>query len=136
MSAIPASDPSIDNRGWHAGNERRRSRRAPLHWTLYLAYNGAAPPFRSRTRDISSDGFYCLLDHPIRVGDQFECDIVVPTHACQSPEEVFYLRCRAQAVRVEKIGAGAEFGLGCRIEDYSLIHGANVRLGLTLPKNE
>ena len=111
--------------GWDAGAQRRRSPRATLHWTLYLMWNGAGHPLRTVTRDISKDGFYCLLDQPIRPGERIQCDIVVPTQNSQDPDDVVYLRCNAQAVRVEKIGAGAEFGLACRIEDYRIIHGAN-----------
>lgn len=107
---------------WHAGIERRRSPRAALRWKLYLTGNGTRHPLRSETRDISRDGFYCLLDQPLRPGERIRCDIVVPTHNAQNPNDVVYLRCTAQALRVEKIGAGAEFGIACRIEDYSVIH--------------
>jgi hypothetical protein len=109
--------------GWHAGVERRRSPRATLHWTLYLRCNGAGYPVRTEASNISRDGFYCLLSQPIRAGERVECDIVVPTHSLQDPEDVVYLRCSAQAVRVEKIRAGAEFGLACRLDYYYVIHG-------------
>jgi c-di-GMP-binding flagellar brake protein YcgR len=111
--------------GWHAGIERRRSPRATLHWTLYLMCSGAKHPLRTEARDISRDGFYCLLDQSIRPGERIQCEIVVPTHNSQDPDDVVYLRCRAQAVRVEQIRAGAEFGLACRIEDYCVIHGTH-----------
>lgn len=114
-----------DPAGWYAGIERRRSPRAPLHWTMYLMCIGARHPLRTETRDLSRDGFYCLLDHPIRPGERIQCEIVVPTHNSQDPDDIVYLRCRAQAVRVEKIEAGAEFGLACRIEDYCVIHGTH-----------
>ncbi len=116
--------------GQHANGERRRSRRVPLHWTLYLACNGNGHPVRTKTRDISSDGFYCLLEQPVKPGDQFACDIVVPTHNSPDPDDVVYLRCRAQAVRVEKTTGETEFGLACRIEDYCLVHGMDKRLDL------
>ena len=111
--------------GWHAGIERRRSPRAALHWTLHLICNGDRHPLRTETRDISRDGFYCLLDRPVKPGERIQCDIVVPTHNAQDPGDVVYLRCSTLAVRVEKTGVGAQFGLACRIEDYSLIHATN-----------
>ena len=84
--------------------------------------------FRSITRDINKDGFYCLLDQPLSPGEQIECDIVVPAHRSQDPDDVAYLRCRAQVVRVEKIRGTSEFGLACQIEDYRLIRGVKPRL--------
>lgn len=116
--------------GWNAGIERRRSPRAILHWTLYLSCNGAKHPLRTESRDISRDGFYCLVDQPIRPGERIKCDIVVPTHSLEDPDNVVYLRCDALTVRVEKIGENTQFGLACRIEDYHLIQNprANLRL--------
>jgi hypothetical protein len=115
--------------GCLAGAERRRNPRVPLHWTLYLTCDSMAYPRRTTTRDISRAGFYCMLDQPIRSGERIECDIVVPTHRSQDPDDVVYLRCRGQAVRVEKIGAG--FGVACRIEGYCLVRSASERLGFS-----
>jgi hypothetical protein len=106
---------------WSALTERRRSHRASLHWTVYLACDGLTHPVCTKTRDISRDGFYCLLNHQVRPGDRIECDLVVPTHNSRRPGDVAYLRCRARIVRVERAGSGAGFGLGCRIEDYYVI---------------
>ena len=110
----------FDRSGRLAGAERRRNFRAPLHWTLYLASSGSGHPIRTTTRDLNKDGFYCLLDQPATPGERIECHIVVPKHKSQDPDDVLYLRCRAQVVRVEKIGNSAEFGVACRIEDYCL----------------
>jgi hypothetical protein len=81
-------------------------------------------PLRTEAQNISRDGFYCLLDQPITPGERIKCDIVVPTHSSQDPDDFVYLRCSAEAVRVEKVGAGEEFGLACWIENYCVIHGA------------
>jgi len=118
-----------------AGTERRRNPRVPLHWTLYLRFNGCMHALRTTTRDINRDGFYCLLDRPVRPGEQIDCDIVVPAHRSQDPDDVVYLRCRAQAVRVERVGPGTEFGVACRIEDYCLIRRASPRLRLQESRN-
>ena len=115
----------LDSAGWNAGNERRRSPRANLHWTLYLRPDGARDPLRTEARDISKDGFYCILDQPLRPGERIRCDIVVPTHSAQDPDGVVYLRSSAQVVRVEQIGAGQEFGLACRIENYCVVRGTH-----------
>ena len=126
----------FDRTGSVSGTERRRNPRAPLHWTLYLACNGSGQPLRTTTRDINKDGFYCSLDQPVRPGERIRCDIVLPTHGPRNPDDVVYLRCRVQAVRVEKVGAGMEFGLACRIEDFSVIRVASPRLRLQENGNE
>jgi hypothetical protein len=114
----------------HASAERRKSRRVPLQWTVYVACSGGAPPLRTKTQNISSEGFYCLLDQAVMPGEEFDCDIVVPTHNSPEPDEVMLLRCRAQAIRVDQIGSGLEFGLACRIEDYCLNHATGRRATL------
>jgi len=107
----------------YGGLERRRSPRVSLQWTLYLVCDGGKRRFRTKTRDISPEGFYCVVDHWFQPGELLECDIAVPVHNLKNPNEVVYLRCRAQAVRVERAAGGAEFGLACRIEDYRVISG-------------
>jgi PilZ domain-containing protein len=105
----------------YGGLERRRSPRISLQWTLYLVCDGGERRFRTKTRDISPEGFYCVVDHGFQPGELLECDIVVPVHNLKNPNDVVYLRCRAQAVRVEGTAGGAELGLACRIEDYRVI---------------
>ena len=133
MIALAANENCADlampeRTGCLADAERRRNPRVPLHWTLYLAFNGSL--LRTTTRDINKDGFYCLLDRPVRPDEQIDCDIVVPAHRSQDPDDVVYLRCRARAVRVENIGSGNEFGVAFRIDDYCLIRRVSPRLRL------
>ena len=118
----------FDRTGGQSGAERRKNVRARLHWTVYLVFDGTGRPLRTTTRDINKDGFYCSLNQPVRPGQRIECDIVVPGHGSPDPIDVVYLRCRAQAVRVEKIEGSSEFGLACRIEDYSVIRSSGTRL--------
>jgi hypothetical protein len=117
--------------------ERRRSLRVPLHWTLYLVCEGGIHTYRSETKNLSRAGFYCVLNEPLTAGEHVACDIVIPTHTLAS-EDVMSLRCRAQVLRVEKMACGEEYGLACRIEDYRLIHnlrnmGPPARVVLELP---
>jgi hypothetical protein len=115
------------HKGFLSGTERRRNPRVPLRWTLYLVCSGSRYPIRTITRDINQDGFYCLLNRPVRPGEQIQCDIVVPPHRSQDPDDKLYLRCRAQVVRVERLGIGAEFGLACRFDDYRVLRGISPR---------
>lgn len=76
-----------------------------------------------------------MLDHWIQPGERFECDIAVPAHNPKNPRDIIHLRCRAQAVRVERMATGAEFGLACRIEDYRVTHGLGEGSQLPLRSN-
>ena len=44
----------------------------------------------------------------------------------QDPDDVVHLRCRAQAVRVEKIGAGTAFGVAIRYIGFSITYAAAI----------
>jgi hypothetical protein len=121
-------DPSIGIRraveNAHAKSERRESPRLPLLWSVYIARSGAPHSLRSQTTNLSSRGFYCVLNERLTPGEHLECDLVVPTHISRSHDDVLFLRCQTQVVRVEKLEAIEEYGLACRIEDYRLIHTA------------
>lgn len=135
MRSITANEPlpetiGADQADSHFAVERRRSPRAMLHWTLYLRCGGGSNPLRTQARNISRHGFYCVLNQPIKPGERIKCDIVVPTHSSQDPDDVVYLRCSAQAVRVEKIRAGEEFGLACQVDDYCVIRGNGKESGI------
>ena len=88
-----------------------------------MARDGRTHPQRTETKNLSRDGFYCLLNEPLIVGEHFDCDIVVPTHAPVASSAMF-LRCRVQVMRVEKVDSGDRYGLACRIEEYRVIHKA------------
>ena len=107
----------------HAPCERRKSLRLPLQWPVYVARVGATHPLSSKTRDVSSNGFYCVVYERLAIGEPVECDLIVPTHMTRGGDDVLFLRCQARVVRVENIDAGAGYGLACRIEDYCLVHG-------------
>jgi hypothetical protein len=121
---LPAAALRMDPAEHCESGERRKYPRVPLHWTLNLACIHFSHPFRTITRDISRDGFYCLLDQPLVPGELVECDIVVPAHRSQDPDDVVHLRCHARVVRVEEIAAGIAFGVACRMEDYRVTRGA------------
>lgn len=107
----------------YGGPNRRKSTRVSLHWTVYLARDGSGPRWRTQTRNISPNGFYCVLGQLIEPGQKIECDIAVPVHNLRSPKEVAYLRCRAEVIRAENLASAGEFGLACRIEEYHIVRG-------------
>ncbi|MBZ5723928.1 MAG: PilZ domain-containing protein [Acidobacteriia bacterium] len=95
--------------------------RLRLQWSVYVTRNGGTHPLRSKTRDLSSHGFYCVLPERLTAGEHIECDLVIPTHVSRSADDVLFLRCQARVVRVETRDPGEGHGLACQIEDYCLI---------------
>jgi len=98
-------------------NERRRRARATLHWIVYMKRPSLETQVRAETLNLSSDGFYCLAPRPFLAGETLECTIVLPPS--DHGEEERRLSGRATVLRVEPAGA-PQFGIACRLEDYSL----------------
>lgn len=103
--------------------EQRKSARLPLQWAVYVARAGAPRPLRSKTSNLSSRGFYCVLPERLTVGERVECDLILPEDHEES-EGALFLRCQARVVRVVDGADACEndgYGLACHIEDYCLM---------------
>jgi hypothetical protein len=99
--------------------ERRRRRRVRLRWPLsILKGQPRARVVDTVTEDLSSRGFCCVVDEPLAVGESVACVLgFAPRH---DPEASHGLRCRAQVIWVRGTDDG-RFGMGCRIDDYSVV---------------
>ncbi len=111
--------------------ERRDRPRLPLRWPIYISSSGWSVPLRSETRNLSSRGFYFLLNHRLPEDSPIECDLEVPSNLSLDDDDALFLRCRVKIQRVDKTASG-EFGFACLIEDYRLIHRAS-RTGAAHP---
>ena len=74
------------------------------------------PWVKSNTENLSSEGLYCITEERFKLGDRLQCEIIIP--ATFGLESSMVLECHVTIRRVENLPRG--FGLGCRIEDYSL----------------
>ena len=99
--------------------ERRKRIRTTVHWPILLFRDAASGALETITRDLSSNGFYCLSGTPIPCGEHLWCELRVPTHHPFRFGNALALRCRVQVVRSEIAGEGV-YGIACRIEDYHL----------------
>jgi hypothetical protein len=100
-------------------HERRRRARIPLSWTVHLVF-GAGRRIESKTKNISSDGFYCLVPESVTAGDLIRCVIHVPAADPSRADQTLFLECETRVVRVEEFVDGT-FGIGCSIEEYHVV---------------
>ena len=97
--------------------ERRKTNRVALHWSLRLS-SGAIGTIETRTENIGSQGFYCILAHPLVPGDPLDCELSIPNYGPAGAARSIV--CKGEVVRVESRGAEPGFGVGCRILDFTL----------------
>ena len=115
------TEPSVN--GSIARKTERRSRpRAALHWMVHVSRAGGQPPGASRTRNVSSQRFYCHVAEPFESGERVECTVVVPIPKSGKPDDVLWLKCQARVLRVEAAAADTAFGIAFQIEEYCVVH--------------
>jgi hypothetical protein len=109
----------VDQNNSLGGAERRTRPRLPLHWNVYIFRKADSCPLVSRTKDLSSQGFYCIVEKAFTPGEQVYCDIDIPAQRTLIQSPGASLHCRIQVLRVEAAATGG-YGLACRIEEYSV----------------
>ena len=102
--------------------ERRSRPRAALQWVVHVSRAGSKHPVASKTRNVSSQGFYCLLQEPFESGERVDCTMVIPIPKSAKPDDVLWLKCQARVLRVESGAAGTAFGIAFQIEEYCVVH--------------
>ncbi len=103
----------------YIGKERRHRRRTELHWKLQVYVAGRAAPVHTRTENLSSCGFYCHVPEALAAGQAVDCVLELPSHGDERESRI-YLNCRATVIRIERGQRCQAFGIGCRIDEYSV----------------
>jgi hypothetical protein len=97
--------------------ERRKRVRTNVHWPVLLFRQEVAEAIESATVNLSSSGFYCLVQRPFTVGEVLVCSLKVPTHHANGNHRERNLACTISILRIDARGDGL-YGIACRIEDY------------------
>ena len=103
-------------------DDRRKRMRFPLHWPVRLFRQPERRSVESITKDLSSEGFYCITSEPFKPGERLQCSVIIPGGGNFGLESPIALECHVTVRRMERLASG--FGLGCHIEDYSLTGGS------------
>jgi len=115
MSGTRAADAaSIHN---FPQRDRRRRARWQVQWPVMFP-GAPSTAIETVTRDLSSDGFYCLAATPFVPGESCFCILSVPANDPKDLTRMTPLHCRVRVIRVD-VEDGL-FGVACRIEDYQV----------------
>ena len=106
--------------------DRRRRARTRVHWPVRIFRNSGKDAVDTTTRNLSSDGFYCLSKVAFLPGESVYCMLRLPAY--DGADRTLALRCRIHILRVEAINGDGVFGIACRIEDYHFEHVDPVRV--------
>jgi hypothetical protein len=98
--------------------DRRRSARVALPCRVELSRDGDFATLNTKAENISSGGFYCLVQRQLSVGDRLDCKIQIPVHGLAFSGSELRLNCTAIVSRVAN--TGAEIGIGCEFEDLTV----------------
>jgi hypothetical protein len=110
--------------------ERRSRTRMTARWPVRLNRVGETLAVEGETKNLSSQGLYCLSEEPFVPGERLECILALSSLDLEEREGAFCLRCYAQVIRVESRNSEARFGLACKIDDFELVV-SRIRFGLT-----
>jgi hypothetical protein len=99
--------------------ERRVHQRVRVRWSLsLLKKQGQTRVLTTVTENLSSQGFFCVVDERLAAGERVECILKFPLRTeTNSPRS---LRCEAEVIWVSVLDGG-RFGIGCRIDDYTFV---------------
>ncbi len=103
-------------------NERRRRPRLPLRCSLRLYRAGTDQAIHGETLNISSEGFYLVIDALFTPGDTLTCMLDVPSEETQR-RDAKKLKYDVKVVRVDSVGR--KFGVAFQVLNFSLIPGAS-----------
>lgn len=103
--------------------DRRRRPRLLLTWTIYLTSSSDPNRIEGRTKDLSSDGFYCFVPECFAVGNEVSYTLVVPAGIAALQKSLVILDGRAEIVRIEPVESGV-YGVACRVRDYKVLSGS------------
>ncbi len=98
--------------------ERRGRQRLPLRCSLLLYRRGMDQPIRGETLNISSEGFYLLVDALFSPGETLSCTLNVPSEAARGSEGM-KLKYDVKVVRVDSVGH--RFGVACKVHTFNVI---------------
>jgi hypothetical protein len=101
--------------------ERRKRPRTLVHWPVLLFRDQGDEAIETTTQNLSSCGFYCLLDASVTAGELLFCRLHVPLPEAPRRRSFGVLECQVRVLRTEPALTEGLLGIACRIEDYRFV---------------
>jgi hypothetical protein len=102
--------------------DRRRRARSAVQWTVTLFRRNSGEAIESTTRNLSSDGFHCLVRREFAIGERLTALLHIPAYDPTGREATCTLSCDARVLRLDPTDHDGIYGLACGIEDYRFAH--------------
>jgi hypothetical protein len=101
----------------HSHSERRKLTRLPLRVPVRVQVPGTNATGVGETRDVSAGGLYFFTHHPLEIGQEVECVLLLPESLTQAPTPMF-VACAGKVLRVEKDILSGKPGVAVEISSY------------------
>lgn len=102
-------------------SERRRRPRVRLACPLRIHLQGEPIWLKTKTEDLSCDGFFCISERSFPLHQVLECELVISGEERGTPKGCnLVLRCRAQVVRLVTNPREAAVGVAFRLVEYAI----------------
>lgn len=120
---VPSSKTFVEEPGgqMESTRERRRVPRFNLHCIVRFLGSEDELDMIAETRDVSISGLFCRAPSRLVPRARVTCILEFPTHNCGLEWAGLRLRCKAEVVRVEPPDSERQFGIACRIDQYSVL---------------
>jgi len=96
--------------------ERRRKSRLRLCCEIGLCSWDGTVQVKTKTEDLSSEGFYCSSMEPFSPGQRLRCDLSIGASDAGPVRNHLLLKRIVKVVRVEVRGLEPGFGIACQFE--------------------
>lgn len=102
--------------------DRRKRARAQVHWPLSFILADTPELVQTATHDLSSDGFYCIVNARFVPGEIMDCMLALPAPGRVGCTGASLVLCKVRVIRVAVMAEGDFYGVGCQLIDYRFVN--------------
>jgi hypothetical protein len=92
-----------------------------MSWTVLFLRPAPLKRIEGITRNLSSDGLYCVISAPLAIGQVIGYVLTIPAVDTGRRGDPVRLQGEAEVLRVDILGP-RRYGIACRVRDYRVLH--------------